>query len=329
MQSFDLDYLINEKSKKYGEILQSGKSNVFTFNAEQHKNFSYCIQQHCPFLSLINLFPVPFSTGKKIIGTLAPYITGRQENGRNIAFPQANNDYYQLVETDSGFLIPWQLFDQFAFMKENFEQLYDNIIFNQIGLDMLQIGWNGHTVAINTSSKDLSDVNKGWLTLLKEQKPENFKSKGKHGDTVKIFGEDADFTDLNKLAIYLRQRLDIHHQQRNDLVFLVGIDLLAHSPGPILENSMMAEHSALNNRYLLNTFGGLKTFTPPNFPPKGACVTTLNNLSIYTVENSGRYSIRNDEDRQGIITSYYREQGYVIEDLGLISAIDHNNVILN
>lgn len=41
---------------------------------------------------------------------------------------------------------------------------------------------------------------------------------------------------------------------------------------------------------------------------------------------SQRRSIREDQDRKGIVNSYYRMEGYVVEDVGLMTAIDHTKV---
>lgn len=79
----------------------------------------------------------------------------------------------------------------------------------------------------------------------------------------------------------------------------------------------------------MGSFGGMNAITPPNFPARAAAVTTLKNLSVYTEAESVRRSLRNDEDKKGVVTSYYRQEGYVVEDLGLMTAIDHTKVKLN
>ncbi|MEE6030822.1 P2 family phage major capsid protein, partial [Avibacterium paragallinarum] len=86
------------------------------------------------------------------------------------------------------------------------------------------------------------------------------------------------------------------------------------------------EKAVLGSHNLMGSFGGMNAITPPNFPARGAVVTALSNLSVYTEAESVRRALRSDEDRKGVITSYYRQEGYVVEDLGLMTAIDHTKV---
>lgn len=327
MPTTNLKYLSEQKSLKWGEYNRDSRIIAFDIG-EKINEFSENIRYSCPFLQQINFFYVPYNQGKKIINILPYQNTGRKEDGRHFATIPNREHQYELFETDSGIIIPWQLFDQFAYCKEKLEALYDNYFFTQLALDLLQIGWNGSSVAKNTTDENLKDVNKGWLVRLKEQKPENFIQNGKTANNIKIFGENADYSSLDELAIALRQKLAPHHQNRTDLVLLVGLDLITKEKNLILKDSNQANTSILDSHHLLNIFGGLPAIIPPNFPLKGAVVTTLQNLSIYTFMKSGRYSLRSDENRKAIISSYYRQEGYVVEDLSLIAAIDHTKVIL-
>lgn len=316
--------------------------NVPFNRVEQGKEFSLTtpqaallgknIQQKSDFLKEINMIFVSHLKGKKLLGASEKGITGRKKDGRNLATLSHDEHGYELVETDSGVIIPWAVFDQFAIFKDQLGALYEEYITNQIALDILQIAWHGNSVAENTTKQDLSDVNKGWLHLLKEQRAANFMTEGaKSSGVIKIFGTGADYTNLDDLAYDLKQGLDLRHQSRNDLVFLVGADLVGQETKLIQKQHGLTptEKAALGSHNLMGSFGGMKAITPPNFPAKSAVVTTLSNLSVYTEKESVRRSVREDQDRKGLINSYYRQEGYVVEDLGLMTAIDHTKVKLN
>ncbi|MCW9709983.1 phage major capsid protein, P2 family [Avibacterium sp. 21-586] len=320
---------------------QYRKNKAKQFNAEDQYNkdaFSlekYEVQamlekitQRSDFLKAINAIPVHNEQGRKIFGPLKPNITGRQYLERHIIEQSDYENGYQVYETDSGITLKWGMLDVFNLYPEKFDQLIDEFVLDQIAANIMQIGWAGKSVAQNTAAVDLSDVNKGWLALLAEQKPENVKATGKNGK-LKIFGENADYANLDALAIALRNQLDEHHRNRNDLVFLVGTGLLAREEQPITSiNPPEQDKAGLQNHHIANQFGGMKALTPPQFPLYGAVVTTLQNLSLYTHNRSGRYSIRQDDERKREVVSYWRFEGYVVEDLGLMAAVDPAMVIL-
>lgn len=69
----------------------------------------------------------------------------------------------------------------------------------------------------------------------------------------------------------------------------------------------------------MNTFAGMRAIT--ELPCERSAVTTLSNLSIYTQSSSVRRRFESNQDKVGIITSYYRNEVSVVEDTGLMTAI--------
>lgn len=288
------------------------------------------IQQRSEFLKSINLDYVTDLSGYKLRGATEKSITGRKKDGRYLARLDHTQGKYQLAETDSGIIVPWAMFDNFARFGDRLAALYAEFVQTQIALDQLKVGWYGKSVAENTSAVDMSDVNKGWMQLEREEKPENVMKDGATVGKIKIFGEGADFENLDHLASELKSGIDLRHRDRNDLVFLVGADLIGKEAELINKAHGLTptEKAVLGSQNLLGSFGGMRGIVPPNFPARGAVVTTLSNLSIYVQDASVRRSYRNDEDRKGIIDSYYRNEGYVVEDAGLFTAIEFENVKL-
>ena len=311
------------------ESLLRGDS--FSLTVPQASLLGENIQQRSDFLKRINLDFVTDIKGYKLRGATEKAITGRKKAGRYLAELDHKQDSYECAETDSGIIIPWRMFDNFARHKDRLAELYGEYVQTQIALDMITIGWNGTSIADNTSAGDLSDVNKGWFQQVREQRPENMVKQGAESGKIKIFGSGADFENLDQLAYSLKHGLDIRHQARSDLIFLVGSDLVAMESELITKGHGLTptEKAALGINNLMGSFGGMSAITPPNFPTKGAVVTTLDNLSIYVQEDSVRRSFRSDEDRKGIINSYYRNEAYVVEDTGLFVGIEAANVKLN
>lgn len=283
------------------------------------------IQQRSDFLKEINMVQVMDVKGHKLFGATEKPITGRKKDGRYLASLEHSQATYELAETDSGVIVPWMMFDQFARLNNGGElsALYSEYVQTQIALDILQVGWHGSSVAEDTVADDLSDVNVGWLHQLKRDREANVLT----GST--IYGKGDDWATLDDLALELKQALDYRHQNRTDLVFLVGADLANAEARYITQHAKLTptERVALGSHNLMGSFGGMVAMTPPNFPANGAAVTTLKNLSVYTQGSSVRRRFESDEDRKGVIDSYYRMEGYVVEDLGLMTMAE--NITIN
>ncbi|WP_458118773.1 phage major capsid protein, P2 family [Mannheimia haemolytica] len=277
------------------------------------------IQQRSDFLKQINMVQVTDIKGNKLFGATEKAITGRKSEGRHLAKLNHTQGKYELAETDAGVIVPWAMFDQFARLN-NAGQLFDlyaEYVQTQIALDILQVGFHGKSVAEDTSASDLSDVNLGWLFQLERDKSANVLT----GST--IYGNGDDFSTLDDVALELKQALDYRHQNRNDLVFLVGADLANAEARYVTKEAKLkpSERVALGSNVLFGSFGGMQAITPPNFPAKSAAVTTLKNLSVYTQDSSVRRRFESNEDQKGIIDSYYRQEGYVVEDNGLMTLV--------
>lgn len=308
-------------------LVMNGK--FFNLRAPEAALLGKNIQQRSDFLQKINMFNVSHVKGDKLLGAVEKGITGRHPDKRHQAKLDHSQQGYELAVTDSGVIIPWTMFDNFAVFGDQLAALYAEYVQTQIALDQMQIGWHGVSAADNTKKDDLSDVNIGWLQHLRNQRPDNV-YKGNTSNQIKIFGEGAEYGSLDELALDLKQGLAFRHQNRTDLVFLVGAELANAESRFISKAAKLkpTERAALNSSALMGSFGGMQSITPPNFPAKGAVVTTLSNLSIYTQSASQRRRIKDDDDKMGIVDSYYRMEGYVVEDLDLMTAIEADNVII-
>lgn len=301
-----------------------------SFNIAPHQEIKLLgnIQQRSGFLEKINVVQVEEQEGQLIFGATEKGITGRKGTGRYRQTLEPNGYRYKLAETDSGVIIPWQKLDMWGSLAPQFASRWSEFVQNQIALDMIKVGFYGTSVATDTSDPNLADLNKGWFQFVRENKPENMIA-GK-SNSIKIFGKGADFANLDELAYSLKQGIHERHRDGNDLVFFVGADLVAKQAQVIYGKHGLTptERNALGMNELMATFGGMPAMTPPNMPAKAAFVTSLDNLSIYTQKGSIRRGLRNEEEMKGVIDSYYRMEGYAVEDVTKFVGIEFANVTL-
>lgn len=297
-----------------------------TLNEKALQSLMTDFKARSDFLGAVNWLPVKNVEGKKFLGALKGTTAGRKQEGRNRSIMEYG-ETYKTCEIDSGVQINWRLIDELEVTQENFEELFTRLTENQFILDMLKIGWHGESQAVNTQAEDLSDVTKGWLAQLKEQNPANIITGGKSAGKIVLFTEKADYKNLDELATTLRNKLPAEYQERNDLVFLVGAELASKANANIKGAYLYSENNGMNNLYLSNYFGGMPSIIPPQFPKKCAVVTTLKNLSIYTQKTSCHRSIYNEENTGDYINAYYRQECYVVENLNLMAALEHKNVV--
>ena len=289
------------------------------------------IQKKADFLEKINYMQCDDVAGQLIFGATEGIITGRKENARHYGAVDPSGYGYKCEDTDSGVLIPWARLDQWGRLAPAFAQRWADYVQRQIALDEIMIGFYGETAAKTTTKPQGQDVNKGWYQFARDNKASQVLTGGKVASTVRIFGDNADYKNLDELAYDLKQGLHERHRDAGDLVFLVGADLVAKEASAVYRgNSLIAtEKAALTTHNLMKTFGGMPSMIVPNMPGRAAIVTSLDNLSIYTQKGSIRRSFREDQDAKAIKDSYYRNQAYAVEDLGKFAAIEFKNVKLN
>ncbi|OOF38824.1 phage major capsid protein, P2 family [Rodentibacter rarus] len=308
--------------------LSEGK--VFAIETPKETHLLGNIQKKSDFLQRINYVLVDDVKGQLIFGGTEGIITGRKENARHYGAVDPSGYGYECVDTDSGVMIPWGRLDQWGHLAPQFAQMWADYVQRQIALDEIQIGFYGESAAKVTKDPQGKDVNKGWMQFARDNKPTQVLTRGKAENIIRIFGENADYKNLDELAYDLKQGLNDRHRDAGDLVFLVGADLVAKEASIVYRgNSLIAtEKAALNTHDLMKTFGGMPAMIVPNMPGRAAIVTSLDNLSIYTQKGSIRRSFREDQEEKAIKDSYYRNMAYAVEDLGKFSAIEFKNVKL-
>lgn len=255
--------------------------------------------------------------------------TGRKAGGRFIRTVGVNGNTYQLVETDSGAALPWDLLSTWANAggtDKEFFKLVQQATNEAFAADMLRIGFNGKSVAPTTdpeTNPNGEDVNIGWQEIVR---------KYNGGSQIVIddvtLGKGGTYATLDAMAADLVNTL-IPAQYRNDprLVVLVGSDLVAAEQYRLYQEAITPTEN-LAAQMLAKTISGRKAFVPPFMPGKRMVVTTLKNLHIYTQRNTRQRKTEFVEDRKQYENKYLRNEGYAVEYPELYAAFDESHVTI-
>ena len=282
------------------------------------------IQHSDSFLKMITMVPVDQITGQVVDVGTGGLLTGRKEGGRFSAQLGNKGNTYTLVETDSGAAVTWVTLTQWANAGNagEFVRLMNAAITRNFALDMLRIGFNGTSIATTTDPVANSlgqDVNKGWLTIVKEKASAQVLASVTLDSTGTV--EDS-YKNLDSVVNDLTSNV-IHEVYQGDpnLVVLVGRDLVSAESHRLLESAdTPTEHKAAQS--LAKTIDGKKAYTPPFFPAKAIWVTTLSNLQILTQKGTMWRKSRNEEDRKQYESSLLRMEGYAVGDFDKFAAIE-------
>lgn len=196
----------------------------------------------------------------------------------------------------------------------NFGMKYTSFVQKRVCSDVLNIGFNGTSVADETSpSSKLVDVNKGWIQVVKDQKNEQIMAMpltvGVGGDFVNL---DAAVADL------LDQCIDV--ALREDLVCVISDNLIADERWRFY-NATEFHSEKKNTSDTFTHFGGLDLVRVPNFPDNTIVVTSLDNLSVYIKESTTYRQIEPNTKRNRVEDYQHREEAYVVENMAKFAAL--------
>lgn len=301
----------------------------FNLTPPMETKLRQAIMQSNAFLGMVSLLPVQQIKGQVIDVGDDGLSTGRSDTGRfSVEVGQSGNTY-ELTKTDSGAHILWETMTQWANSgsKGQWLAMMKNAISRRFALDMLRIGFNGTSIAVKTNpvANPLGqDVNKGWLTIVKEKKSSQVLPSALLDPTGA--SEDS-YKNLDSLAQDLiNTTIAPEHRQDPDLVVLVGSDLVAAEQHRLLESAdKPTEHKAAQS--LAKTIAGKKAYTPPFFPADQLWVTNTKNLQILTQEGTQWRKQKNDEDELRFKQNHIRMEGYAVGNLKKFAAIESVTVV--
>jgi len=283
------------------------------------------------FLGMITCMDVDQIKGQVINVGNVGIATGRKNGGRFNSDQGVSGHQYELVETDSCASTKWSLLSVWANSgsQNEFMQKISANTTQRFALDMLRVGFNGVSVAVDSDPVGNplgQDVNKGWHQVVKEE------DAGQIMTDPLFFHPDpavnSDYTTLDAMATELKNTL-IHESLRTDsrLVVLVGADLVATQQTHMM-NAASTPSEKVAARQMGKDIGGMPAFIPPFFPGKRMVVTFLSNLHCYTQRGTRQRKSENVEDRKQHEDKYWRMEGYAVEETKAYAAIDESAITI-
>ncbi|MGY2226454.1 phage major capsid protein, P2 family [Pseudomonas gingeri] len=309
-------------------------SKQFSVEPSVAQELNDSITAKADFLERINVVPVSEIKGEKVfIGVNGP-VTGRtntKTTDREAKDASAlENTTYELADTQSDVGLPHAKIDAWAKFPD-FQDRYSAAVQKRIAQDRIVIGFHGTHAATQTdlaANPKLQDVNKGWLQQLREQAPQQVLKEGKTAGKVTL-GAGGDYANLDALVHDTKQMVDEILREDGDLVAIIGSDLLAADKAKLYtkQGDTPTEKERIENAQVISTYGGLPSFSVPNFPVNAVLVTSWDNLSIYFQDTSWRKQTIDNPKRSRVEDYNSRNEGYVIEQLEKIALTENVELV--
>ncbi|HAT5576876.1 phage major capsid protein, P2 family [Proteus mirabilis] len=328
---------LNERAVEFLSSYENALANKFNVNNvnryfnltdPQETSLRDALLENAEFLQLITMADVDQLSGQVVSVGNPGIFTGRKKDGRFLRQTNVDGNTYQLVETDSGAGLPWDLLSVWANSggENEFFQRMQDFILRSFSLDIINIGWNGQSVAENTDpvkNPNGEDVNKGWHQIAKEW------NKGSQVLTDPITLDDnGDYRSLDAMASDLINTC-IPPQFRNDprLVVMVGPDLVSAEQYRLYQSADKPTEK-IAAQMLGSTIAGRPAMIPPFMPGKRMVVTIPSNLHVYTQRGTRQRKVEFVEDRKQYENKYLRNEGYALEYPELYASIDESAVTI-
>lgn len=321
-----LTQLFVNTARAYGidpQVLQVGQNYAATPSTAQ-SIYNKIIEDGNPFLAMINILPVTEMVGDKIGMSLSGKVASRTDtSAAGERTPKHLNALdtkgYSLSATEFDVALKYALIDAWAKFPD-FAARYMQLVRQAIGNDMLTVGWLGTSIAADTVAADLSDVNKGWLQLIRE-----FSAGSQHilGAAGSVTLGSATFKNLDVLAKEAKDLLPVYHRERDDLVLLAGSNVLSYQEDTYFElNGNTPTEKAMLSGRITKSYASLPTIVPAFFPADSILVTPLSNLSIYFQDSSVRRTQKDKPEKNEVQDFNSVNQGYVVEDEEMTAFIE-------
>ena len=305
-------------------------SRMFSVDPSVAQELNDAITAKADFLERINIIPVSEIKGEKVfIGVNGP-VTGRtntKTTDRQAKDASAlEHTTYELADTQSDVGLPYAKIDAWAKFPD-FKDRYSAAVQKRIAQDRIVIGFHGTSAAAQTdleANPKLQDVNKGWLQQLREDAPQQVLKEGATAGKITL-GASGDYANLDALVHDTKQMVDEILREDGDLIAIIGSDLLAADKAKLYtkQGDTPTEKERIENAQVISTYGGLPSFSVPNFPVNAVLVTSWDNLSIYFQDTSWRKQTVENPKRSRVEDYNSRNEGYVIEQLEKIALTEN------
>ncbi|MCK8127249.1 phage major capsid protein, P2 family [Pseudoalteromonas sp. 2CM39R] len=303
-------------------------SHKFAISDPMETKLRAALLESVEFLRMITTMQVDQIKGQVVKVGNYGIATGRKAGGRFTSEQGVDGHTYELVETDSCSATTWALLSTWANAGNlnEFMKLINQNATLRFALDMLRVGFNGVSAEATTdpvANPNGEDVNKGWHQIVKEKAPDQIMTDPIYfNPDASAELKDGEYKTLDAIVTELKNTF-IHPSLRNDprLVVLVGADLTATAQTKLMNQADKPSEKVAAQQMDKN-IGGMRAYTPPFFPGKRIAVTILSNLHIYTQKGTAHRKAKDEEDRKQFENSYWRNEGYAIEEFEVYAAVD-------
>jgi len=288
------------------------------------------MQESSDFLSRINVIGVPEIKGDKIgLGVGSPIasrtnVANGPRTPRDVSALDEHGYECQFTEFDT--FLGYSKLDAWAKFPDFQTRVRDAIVQRQ-ALDRIAIGWNGTSAAAATNQATnplLQDVNIGWLQQYRTNAAQRVMDDGKVAGKVQI-GTGGDYANIDALVYdAIASLLDPWHQNRTDLIVLMGRGLLHDKYFPLINKDQDAQNTLATDIIVSQKrVGGLPAAQVPYFPDGKLMVTTFDNLSLYWQEGARRRFVKEEPERNRVTNYESSNDAYVVEDYGLGCVVEN------
>lgn len=294
------------------------------------------LQETSEFLQKINIQPVDELEGEAIGLTQGSTIAGRSNTKggtkRTPVDPTGlNSNTYKCYKTDFDVAIRYEKLDAWAKFPD-FYARWKKFVDRAIALDMIMIGLNGISVAVQTDRSAnplLQDLNIGWLEQIRTKAPERYMKEVVDASGKVKIGTGGDYNNLDALVVDVVSNLISEiHQDDTDLVVICGRQLLNDKNFPLV-NDASDNTDTLAGQVLLSQkqIGGLPAVRVPFFPENALLVTSFDNLSIYFQETGKRRQIIDNSSLDQVEEYQSSNDAYVIENYEKIGFVENIEIL--
>lgn len=286
------------------------------------------VQESSEFLTRINMTPVAELKGEKVgVGVNGSIASTTDTDGgkerQTADFTSLESNKYECQQVNFDFHMRYNQLDLWA-RYQDFQLRIRNAIAKRQALDFIMAGFNGISRAATsdrTKNPMLQDVAVGWLQKYRNEAPARVMSNitGEDGAVISPvirIGKGGDYANLDAVVMDATNNLIAPwHQESPDLVVICGRKLLADKYFPLVNQEQPnTEAMAADVIVSQKRIGNLPAVRVPFFPANAIMVTTLENLSIYIMDESHRRHIEENAKRDRVENYESMKIDYIIED---------------
>lgn len=311
--------------------------NKFSVEPSITQTLMNTVQETSDFLTRINMVPVDELKGEKVgVGVNGSIASTTDTDGgkerQTADFTALESKGYECQQMNFDFHLRYKQLDLWA-RYQDFQLRIRNAIVKRQALDFIMAGFNGVERAPTSDrikSPLLQDIAVGWLQKYRDEAPARVMNKitdeeGKViSNTIRI-GKGGDYANLDALVMDATNSLIAPwHQESPDLVVICGRKLLADKYFPIV-NQEQANTEAMAADVIVSQkrIGNLPAVRVPFFPANAIMVTSLENLSIYFMDESHRRHMEENAKRDRVENYESMNIDYVVEDYALGCLIEN------